>query len=318
MAENDILQQLGLADEEEETPKTPEEYLAGDATTVHQWWDQVYSRIRSRLTAQLNAADIDPWPFQIAADSYKPQLFEWFHNTFYGSNLKPGSGPLASGSNLPSGVAVSASQAYPSEFAALTTTADGLESLARAGFAQMMNYLNLGQLSYDFAPRGAGGGGRGGSRAPTADEIRAQFDLDELSRAATDIYRSIMLDEPKNARALAENYVEAVVTNPDQRLDFESFVHRQLENTPRFKALYRNKPKGLSPEYYLQYYLQPAIQTMGAGSRELQEVVEGAMKMGTSAGGFAGRLDRTREANLGSPFLSRVAKRTHNLRRMLR
>ena len=92
-----------------------------------------------------------------------------------------------------------------------------------------------GMVAGGGGSRSSGGGGRGRG-GPTAAEIRAKFDLDELADAVEDQWYSALLTHAPDARGLARAYVDQVVANPQQKLDFNTFVEKRIENTSRYNG----------------------------------------------------------------------------------
>jgi len=156
------------------------------------------------------------------------------------------------------------------------------------------------------------GGGGGGTGALTPEQIRAQFDLDQLSNMALDQYRGLLFDEPKNARAIAKAYVDMIVSNPDQKVDYATFVREQVKREPRYAALYRNKPQGMTEEQYFQPYVQAATQFLRPN--EVGDAAAGAAQLGSSQQTFRERMGRTESTTGSSPFIQSFEKRLEDVR----
>lgn len=162
--------------------------------------------------------------------------------------------------------------------------------------------------------RGRGGGGRGG---PTAEEIRNQFDLAELANGVTDMYRGILLDEPKDAKKLAREYVDAVVAvKAEKKIDFEAFIRERIEKTARFKSIYVNKPKSMSAEQYIAPYLSAALQM--TSPEEAESVAIGAAQFGASPEQMRSRLQRTDAVSGSAPFIAGLEQRMQGLRNLFK
>jgi len=160
--------------------------------------------------------------------------------------------------------------------------------------------------------------GGGGGRLPTESEIRAQFDLDQLAAAAQNRWRGTLLDEMKDPRGLAREYVDAIVAGKgQQKIDFDTFVDKRIEGTSRFASIYRNKPKSMSNAQFLQPYFQSAQQVLGA-SDEAASVAIGGAQFGASGQAFQARLDRTDAATSGAPFINNLEARMTDLRKVFR
>lgn len=169
------------------------------------------------------------------------------------------------------------------------------------------------------APSGSGRRGSSGRRRPSAAEIRAQFDVDELTDVVNQMSRAFLVEEADDARAIAKSYVDAIVGNPEQKLDFETFARKRLLAKPKAKVIYQNKPEGLSEEQFLQPFVQAAQQRIGPGfGDQLQRVATGGARLGASPQAFQQRLERTRQVQTSTPFLSKLGERMNNFAGVLR
>lgn len=161
-----------------------------------------------------------------------------------------------------------------------------------------------------------GGGGGGGRRGPTAAEIRAQFDLDQLADRVNNIWFQNVLTEANDPRGIAEAYVEAIVRNPEQKLDFDTFVQKRVEGTSRFKTIYRRKPKGMDPATFMQPLFQMAQQA--AGPEQAAELSIGAAQFGGDPNAFRERLGRTDVSGNRAPFMQSMERRMNNISSVLK
>jgi hypothetical protein len=170
----------------------------------------------------------------------------------------------------------------------------------------------------DGVPKQPGrGGGGGGARKLTAAEIRAQFDMDQLASTVTDLWRSTLLEEPRNARAIAKSYVDAVVaTGGEQKIDFQTFVDKQMDTTPRSASLYRDKPPGMSKAQFMQPYVQAAAQHLRPTN--VNETARAGAQLGASPGAFRDRLARSNEVRSSSPFITAMEGRMTELSKVFR
>lgn len=203
----------------------------------------------------------------------------------------------------------------------LTATPQGFEFI----YGIATNWLSAkdGRLGMAFENReawasgGGGGGGRGGGAGrPTAAQIRANFDIDQLSAQVSEIFRGTILDEAKDPRGIASAYVEAIVKNPEQKLDFQTFVENQAKATPRYASLYRNKPEGLGDAQYLMPYLNSAMQA--ARPKEAVNIAAGGAQLGADPAAFRSRLNRTNATVTSAPFISSMENRLTTLNRVLK
>lgn len=171
----------------------------------------------------------------------------------------------------------------------------------------------------DFGPRvsGGGSGSRGrGSRGPSAADIRAQFDLDALTENVNQMYRAYLLQEAPGARKIASAYVEAIVRNPEQKLDFQQFVLNRIRGEARHKSIYRNKPESVDELDYLGPYVQAARSVMRPQNAD-EAAVGGAM-FGADAQSFQARLERSDEVTGSAPFINSMQARVSDISKVLR
>lgn len=171
----------------------------------------------------------------------------------------------------------------------------------------------------DFGPRVSGGGSgrRGsGSRGPTADEIRAQFDLDQLSEEVNKMYRAYLLTDSPSARGIATAYVDAIVKNPDQKLDFQTFVLNRIRGEARHKSIYRNKPDSVDEIEYLRPYMQSAMSMLRPQNAE-EAAIAGA-QFGADPNAFAARLMRSDEVTGSAPFINAMEQRVSSVSKVFR
>lgn len=74
-----------------------------------------------------------------------------------------------------------------------------------------------------------------------------------------DLWFNAVLDSAPNPRGLAKAYVETIVKDPEQKVDFDTFVRKRVENSKRYKTIYRRKPEGMPHEQFLQPLYQTAL-----------------------------------------------------------
>lgn len=192
-------------------------------------------------------------------------------------------------------------------------TVDGINDLVSSAWGVYRQAWP--DLPASFMP--SGGGGRGGPRKPTPTEIRNRFDLDQLAEGVQDMWRGMLLTEHDDPRGLASEYVEAVVaTAGEKTIDFASFVRQRARQTPRHASIYRNKPKSLSEEAYIQPYFQSAQQVLRP--RNAAAAAIGGAQFGASGGVFADRLRRSNENRTSSNFIAGLEARMQDVSEVLR
>ncbi len=175
------------------------------------------------------------------------------------------------------------------------------------GFAQMGVWWLRGQqphLADGLGKEPFKKGGGGGRRGPTASEIRASFDVDELSRGVTQLWNAWLMEEPKDAVGIAKAYVEAIVRNPEQKLDFKSFVLREIEGTAKYAVLAKNKPTHQPYEDFIGPLMAQASSFLGGGEgTQVGDLVGDAAQLASSPDAFAQRLGKERQITGSAPFL---------------
>lgn len=169
----------------------------------------------------------------------------------------------------------------------------------------------------------SGGKGDGDGTGPgtgpvglTPEQIRQNFDLDQLTAMVAEDYRATLLDEPRDPRGIARAYVEAIVQNPDQKLDFDTYVQAQIKKQPRYQLLYGNKPRGLSDSQHMQPYVQAAMQKLRPGN--VADKARAGAQLGSSPESFRANLDRSRESQVSAPFITQMNQRVTELGRVFK
>ena len=163
----------------------------------------------------------------------------------------------------------------------------------------------------DLQPRGPGGGG-GGPTGLTDEEIRNQFDIDQLAEMASGIWRGMLLTDDVDSRGMAKAYVEAIVASKgEKKIDFTEYIRGKAMETSRYASIFSEKPDSESPEQYISRFYGAASQVTSPGAAA-DVAIQGA-QFGASAADFASRLQRTPEAQSSAPFISEMENRLSNL-----
>lgn len=175
-----------------------------------------------------------------------------------------------------------------------------------------------GVMPFDMGPllqaprRGSSGSGR-----PSAEDIRNQFDVDQLAQNATDLWRGYLLEEPDDARGIARDYVNAIVaTGGQQKIDFGTYVQKRAKETSRWASVYRSKPENVSEIDYIGRYHQAALQVMRPQNAD--SVAIGGAQLGADSAAFAARLGRTDEVQRSSSFIDGLGTRMNEVSKVLR
>ena len=165
-------------------------------------------------------------------------------------------------------------------------------------------------------------GGGGGSRGPTAAEIRSQFDMDQLEDAVQQMWGQHLFEDTTKAKSIAKQYVDAVVQNYGKKeVDFKTFVLNRIEKSPRYQMIYQNKPEGMSALEYVAPYASMANSVVGGGSGDTKRwgtLAAGGAALGASPDAFAERLKRTDEHQNSVGFINGLESRVRNIKNVLR
>ena len=150
----------------------------------------------------------------------------------------------------------------------------------------------LAGLSPISQPRGGGGTGR---------KARS-FDRRQLSEAATNRWRGLLLEEPEDAEldSLVSDYIteaNAFWVRDSGSLDFDTFVTDRIRTQDRHAFLYGKKPEFQSEAEYMGGFRQTVSQFGLSSAGELRELESGASS-GVGLAGFGERVSRTRESRL--------------------
>ena len=197
-----------------------------------------------------------------------------------------------------------------------TRTANGLTSLTNIALQWASSRIPglRDQLS-----KGSGGGGGGGRVGAAPVDIRKQFDLSALAEDVSKMSRGYLLIESDDPRGVARAYVDAVVANPDQKLDFQQFVLDRLKADPRWNTLYKHKPATLDPLEYLQPYAQQAQQLLGANrGEEWSDQMFHAVSLGADPQAWQNRIERSNSYTSQAPFVAKISERAAGLSHILR
>lgn len=191
-----------------------------------------------------------------------------------------------------------------------TKTANGLSSMIRYA----LNWFSgAAGIPLDMKDTDGSSGSRGSGRSgPTAEDIRNQFDIKELTNMVNQMNRDLVFEDHPDAGKLARQYVDAVVaTRGEKKIDFATFVEEQISATSRFKSIYRNKPEHLSATQYMAPYMGAARQI--ASPHEADDIAIAGAQFGASATAFGERLKRTDAVTGSAPFIQELEGRLRNL-----
>ena len=198
-------------------------------------------------------------------------------------------------------------------------TPDGLFAI----YQQSLAYIDTQMPGFSQALAGTGGGGGGGgARGPSAQDIRNQFDIGQLTDAAMNLGRTYLVEDINDAKQIAMQYVDEVVSSMGKKqLDFKTFVINRLRKKGRWGMMYDNKPEGLSEEAYIQPLVATAAAALGGSAGDNQaigQVVGGAAALGGSGQGLVARLQREDAVRNTSGFITGLEDRLRGISGLLR
>jgi len=194
----------------------------------------------------------------------------------------------------------------------------GLDLLQKQATTIMDQFMGIDSAQLINGGRSGGGGGYRGPTGQTPEQIRNQFDVDALATSANDIWRSRLVAEAPNARALASSYVEAIVASGgEKQIDFQEYVLKAARKTPRWGLLYGDKPPGVDEMQYLAPYVAAAQRAIGGQGDVGQAVLEGA-GLGATTQDFAGKLQFQDTVQESSGFINDLEARMSGISNLLR
>ncbi len=262
------------------------------------WQEMIYGYLPDQILAYVDSLGEDPRTYGAWIQSQMPNVLSYLDSVTQSSPL---------------GMDPARQQAF---FA----SPDGFQVLFEMGLQWFSARDSRLQGLGGGRPKGGGGRGRGGGgggpRRPTAEEIRAQFDVDELADGITGMWQGMLLDKPKDARSMAKAYVEEIVKNPEQKLDFQTYVKKKIENTDRYASIFKDLPDGVDAATHIQRYYQSALQYLRPENAE-STAIQG-VQFGADPNAFRGLLNRQEEVQNSSAFIGKLEGRMSRMRGVLR
>ncbi len=188
---------------------------------------------------------------------------------------------------------------------------EGQQELAQAAWSWIgaRSSMNLGDYPGAREVSRRSGSGSRGRTSLTPQEIRNQFDVDQLTEMVNGIWRNMLLIDNPKARDIAKAYVEEVVkTKGEKQIDFETFVRKRAKNTKRYANIFPAElPDGMTEEEYIGQYAA-AASTVARPEDTARIAIQGA-QLGSSQQQFAGRLARESRQQGSTPFMQSFGRR---------
>lgn len=163
------------------------------------------------------------------------------------------------------------------------------------------------------------GGGRGYGRGSGggAGSLRGSFDIDQLAQGIRQMWSLYLRATPNvNAHGLAKAYVDQVVANPAQTLDFSTWVKGRMKEDPKWKFTFQNKPHGVSPEEYMQGYAGAIIGTLGQ-QKGIGQAIRGQAALNATPGDVQGFLGMQDQIIRSTGFMGNIEERFRSARKIL-
>jgi hypothetical protein len=179
--------------------------------------------------------------------------------------------------------------------------------------------LSLPGFAGGSTPSPSGGYG-GGYRAPTAGEIRQQFDMDKLTADAQKLARAYLVEDLPDPRGIASAYVNAIVASGGkQNIDYQTFVTERLKKTARWTQIQRGNSEGIDPLEYVSQYATAALAALGGNRGEgISDVVGEGAALGAAPGAFNDRLMREDAVRNQTGFINGLEQRLGAVNKVLR
>lgn len=193
------------------------------------------------------------------------------------------------------------------------TDPNGFESLVQKVWDWYNQKAPIDLGAYDQSVRGSGRGSSGMSE----EDIRNQFDVNQLTELAQNRWRELLFEETDEARAYATAYVDAIVAGKGQvKIDFKQFITDKARGTARHASIYRNKVESMTEEQYMGRYFGAAQQVLRPDNAASAAI--GGAQFGSDSATFAARLGRSSEATSSANYINQLQERLSGLGQVLR
>jgi hypothetical protein len=167
---------------------------------------------------------------------------------------------------------------------------------------------NLSSINWRPKSKPTGGGGSG--RAVQS------FDRAELGEVVNSMWRSYLLESNPNAAALVNAYISVAQSNPDQRVDFQTFVLGKIRQSGRYASIYRNKPDSMDEGQYLSPYMETASQYVRP--KNVADYAISGAQFGVDPAAYRSRLGRSNEVQTSAPYITQLESLMRDVSGVLR
>lgn len=155
---------------------------------------------------------------------------------------------------------------------------------------------------------GRGSGGR---------SIAQSFDIDQLANSAREMWNVYLRADPNvDPKILARAYVQEVTDNPNQALDFATWVKKRMQQDPTWGFVFRNKPPGTADEDYIRQYADAVTSVVGP-AKDANQIIQQLASLNASGDSIGGRLRLHESVQKSTGFMNRVEGRYRSARKML-
>jgi hypothetical protein len=139
-----------------------------------------------------------------------------------------------------------------------------------------------------------GGGGAGG-----AGRIRRMIDPVQAKQQFADLFGALLLNEPPDElKDQLVGWLQGELDAAEEGMNFDASarIREFVENNPRFKELYANRPAGMNPEEYLAMFQTGAASMLGAEAPS-----NASLEAGLKTGQYQTTIGATLSEQLGKP-----------------
>ena len=207
---------------------------------------------------------------------------------------------------------VNSKQPVQSEVGGLGAGGPSYQWLRDVGTVMALDMMGMdrGFASINYRPDSRSTKGGGAARAlPT-------FDKAQLGEVGNELWRAYLLESNPNMAALVDAYVSTRRSNPDQPLDFQTYILGKIRGSGRYSSIYRNKPDSMNEGQFLAPYVETAMQYVRPANME--SVALGGAMFGADPAAYRARIGRTNEVQTSAPYIQEMEAMMRDVSGVLR